>query len=550
MLEYIWFLIKKSLKFSKKVIFIVATYVIIIIAFIVLSPQQTITHQGQQSLYIPTSIEKNQQKKELYVKMRCFLDEKYCSSQTEKKLAIQRTKSLGKFFSTITIMPYLYPPASFSTWAANSLQNAGFIPKTYATGIGFASIQTYSIIWLTFRNISFVLLVLVLVTIGFMVMFRMKVNPQTIVTLENSLPRIIVTIIMVTFSFAIAGLLIDLMYISTAIIVSIFSHINGLDAAKTSQEISSYLEANPATILGKLLGGRGLFKDVKTIFAIGPLMLDIFNRWWGALFRVAVVIPTTIFITLPMVNNAKIYNWLTDLISKIEGKLGILIADVAIASKIVHGIADLLIYGPEIILAVALAFILGPLLIGIIIFLTILFLAFRVLIMVLVAYVNIILLIIFSPLLIMFNAIPGNNAFSSWLKGLTVELLTFPILVTILLTGHTLLNVINVTSPNIFHPPFTKGMDPDALSLLISMTVLFMTPDLIKLAKKLLNPKPIPMPKFSPGVFFGGVGSLGSGFQTGMGFASTAAYIGPVAKILKNTLNIEFPHSGAIGGKK
>src|SRR3989338_6027917 len=64
--------------------------------------------------------------------------------------------------------PYANPPASGIAWLNNSLQDAGFIPSTYAaTGTGFASIQGYMPIWKLFRDISYLLLVIFILVIGF-----------------------------------------------------------------------------------------------------------------------------------------------------------------------------------------------------------------------------------------------------------------------------------------------------------------------------------------------------------------------------------------------
>lgn len=65
-------------------------------------------------------------------------------------------------------------------------------------------------IWANMRNIAYVLFILVMLVAGFMIMFRHKLGGQTLVALGNTLPNIIIALILVTFSFAIAGLVIDL----------------------------------------------------------------------------------------------------------------------------------------------------------------------------------------------------------------------------------------------------------------------------------------------------------------------------------------------------
>jgi hypothetical protein len=65
-------------------------------------------------------------------------------------------------------------------------------------------------IWANVRNLSYVFFIIVMLVAGFMIMFRHKIGGQTLVTLGNSLPNVILALILVTFSFAIAGLVIDL----------------------------------------------------------------------------------------------------------------------------------------------------------------------------------------------------------------------------------------------------------------------------------------------------------------------------------------------------
>ncbi len=64
-------------------------------------------------------------------------------------------------------------------------------------------------IWTVVRNASYALLVVVLVIVGFLIMIRWKTDPRTAVTLQNSLPRIAIAMLLITFSFAIAGLMVD-----------------------------------------------------------------------------------------------------------------------------------------------------------------------------------------------------------------------------------------------------------------------------------------------------------------------------------------------------
>ena len=84
-----------------------------------------------------------------------------------------------------------------------------------------------SVLWAEARNITYVFFIIIMLVVGFMIMFRSKLGGQTLVTLGNTLPNIILALIGVTFSFAIAGLIIDLGGVIMQILDDIFLNVSG-----------------------------------------------------------------------------------------------------------------------------------------------------------------------------------------------------------------------------------------------------------------------------------------------------------------------------------
>lgn len=82
--------------------------------------------------------------------------------------------------------------------------------SVYADGYGDLKGSNVIALWSKVRDISYVIYVIIMIVIGFMIMFRHKIGGQAMVTLGNSIPKLIVSLVLVTFSFAIMGLLIDL----------------------------------------------------------------------------------------------------------------------------------------------------------------------------------------------------------------------------------------------------------------------------------------------------------------------------------------------------
>lgn len=103
--------------------------------------------------------------------------------------------------------------------------------RLYAYESGYDELVATGVnkIWSFTRNITYVLFVIIMIVVGFMIMFRSKLGGQTLVTLGNTLPNIIIAIIGVTFSFAIAGLVIDIGGLIMAILLDIFSGMSGVD---------------------------------------------------------------------------------------------------------------------------------------------------------------------------------------------------------------------------------------------------------------------------------------------------------------------------------
>lgn len=91
----------------------------------------------------------------------------------------------------------------------------------YANGYKDLQDSGISSLWSATRNIAYAFYVVVMIIVGFMIMFRNKIGGQVMVTIGNSIPKIIVSLVLVTFSFAIIGLIIDFAGIVTNIIASV-----------------------------------------------------------------------------------------------------------------------------------------------------------------------------------------------------------------------------------------------------------------------------------------------------------------------------------------
>lgn len=90
-------------------------------------------------------------------------------------------------------------------------------------GYGYDTFIFLRPFWITFRNISYTFFVIITLVFAFMIMFRVKISPQTVISVQTALPKIILGIILVTFSYAIAGFMFDLMYVAIGLVSAFFT---------------------------------------------------------------------------------------------------------------------------------------------------------------------------------------------------------------------------------------------------------------------------------------------------------------------------------------
>jgi hypothetical protein len=90
-------------------------------------------------------------------------------------------------------------------------------------GYGYDGLKPIQSMWKASRDTAFSFFVLITIIFAFMIMFRVKINPQTVVSIQSAIPKIVIALLEVTFSYAIAGFLIDLMYVVIAVFSTAFA---------------------------------------------------------------------------------------------------------------------------------------------------------------------------------------------------------------------------------------------------------------------------------------------------------------------------------------
>jgi len=184
----------------------------------------------------------------------------------------------------------LAPPVSSIQYVAYLKNNFGVVKSTYAAegdekifnpcidsnrGVGFCSILPILDLWVAMRNIVYLILILIFIVIGVGIMLRIHIDPRTVMTVQNQIPKIIGGIIVISFSFAIAGFLIDVMWVTTYLFATILGTATGLESEKM---INIVRAANPIDAANSIANGGVIDIAAKASQALAELVSMAFQN--------------------------------------------------------------------------------------------------------------------------------------------------------------------------------------------------------------------------------------------------------------------------------
>lgn len=370
------------------------------------------------------------------------------------------------------------PPAHTRDYVMNLAQNFGVSKTAFAriiiddcrdkaadcydyptnnSGVGFQSLSPLIRVWEAFRNIVYLLFVLVFIVIGVAIMLRIKIDPRTVMTIQNQIPKIIIGLILVTFSFAIAGFLIDLMWTAIYLIYGVFQ---GIQAQIPGLDISSL---NPVTFQGdNPIGAAGGIGGVSTIAhhaagSVGGIIASLFDNTFGSGYG-------TIFTTL--VGSGAGLAVGGPVGAAVGAVIGGVLGGVVGAGKILGFIGGMIAY--------------------LIIVIALLWALFRVWFTLLMAYIMILIDVVFAPFWILAGLLPGSKlSFNTWLRDIVANLAAFPAVIMMFLLGRTFIDVFATAKfTGQFVPPLIGNPgDMKSLGALIGLGIILTTPNAVKMMK-------------------------------------------------------------------
>ncbi|OGM76899.1 hypothetical protein A2210_00010 [Candidatus Woesebacteria bacterium RIFOXYA1_FULL_40_18] len=149
-------------------------------------------------------------------------------------------------------------PLSAITYFKNLARKFHIVPEAQAqAGFGFRALDPVLSLWRGVRNITYLLFIFITIALAFMIMFRVKISPQTAVTVQSAIPKVAITLILVTFSYAIAGFMVDLMYVVTGILGIVMS--STFPGAAAGVNINNFYDLIRGPFGGGIIGWSAVY---------------------------------------------------------------------------------------------------------------------------------------------------------------------------------------------------------------------------------------------------------------------------------------------------
>jgi hypothetical protein len=318
--------------------------------------------------------------------VQCFLNNSLniasCEADIKNLLTFDtNTSKLAESYTTVPQNTSLWGlvfadrPFSGISYVKEHLQNFSLVPVVHAqtVGFGFTALKPIQNMWSASRDIAFGLFVLAAIVFSFMIMFRVKISPQVVISVQSAIPKLIISLILVTFSYAIAGFMVDLMYVVIGLLSVVGERFLPIHGTAVVQGLFNFLT------LGQ------------------PFNINIQIGVFGLLLVYMMLFPIAMFIVL-------------------FTQIGL------IGTSLLGALAGLGLAALTPVIPVLIIF-------GVIVFVILMLIAgwsvIKVFWALLKTFANILLLVIFAPLQIVAGVVIPNFGFGQWLKSLASNLAVF-----------------------------------------------------------------------------------------------------------------------------
>lgn len=373
--------------------------------------------------------------------------------------------AIGLMGKMITVL--YTPPIHTNEYVRYLTQNFGIAKTAYADqgdrGLGFAGLSPLIKLWSVFRNVVYLIIVLIFIIVGLTIMLRIKIDARTVMSIENQLPKVIISLLLVTFSFAIAALLIDVMYVAIFLVFNLF---NNPDVMCPNQQRDCKPRINIIDVQQNFNGQNalGFFNNLndfsKTVTYSAGGVKDVVRD---------------LFSTKSYKSRDWELSW-ESIVGKIGEAVNFANNGFAFLFGGIAGVLALLIFSIALLWAL-----------------------FRLWFELIKAYIFFLIDVVFAPFFIITGVFPGGLGFGGWLRDVLSNLSPFPVTITMFLLGNAFMSqfdqqgadrfTLNPTNPHpLFVPPLIGNPnDSQAIMSLIGFGIILITPQVVIMMKDVLK---------------------------------------------------------------
>jgi hypothetical protein len=368
--------------------------------------------------------------------------------------------------------------ADAATPAANNAQCS----KTF--GYGFCGLTPIFTLWTGVRDFAYVMLTVLFIAIGIGVMLRFRVDPRTVMTLQNQIPRVVVAILLITFSYAIAGAMIDIMWTATYAGINFITQQSNVEiciptAKPLSEALDQRLNDDPLSFTNTI------FRRINPGNNCNGLGVDsgILSLSSGVSAALGTLVTQT----------------LKDLLG-INSGCGIDLNPFHdIGCVATDAIGTFLLWVSEQI-------------VKLIIIIALLIALFRLWFQLIKCYVTFLIFVIMGPLWIVFGLIPGRPlGFEKWLRIVFANLAVFPLVAFLLAFARVIVDAVpqGANPTNTFIPPLVGNPNISSFATFIGFGAIMLAPTVPDLIKERMKAT--------------GQAKFGASIAAGLGYAAGAA---------------------------
>ena len=292
-------------------------------------------------------------------------------------------------------------------------------------------------IWSRSLNIVYVLYVVIFIIVGFMIMFRKKLQGNITVTFSRALPNLIISLILATFSFALVGFMMDVGKITMNVSKSIFSDIyKDINDAPSNNETYEVIETKNVWHLAngiytKTNTDKGVGDALKKIPVVGDTLAKLIvsdgESIWGGIARGGLYGLTYSYLNGaldPLIDKLNPSNSVDQEITVGANAVGVAESTTEILAPLVF-VAEFSLSALLYNLRVTASYLLlGQILKILVIIVICFYAAFKVFIALLTTYLKLFGNVILAPFQMLMGAIPGNtNQITNWFKSVAANCL-------------------------------------------------------------------------------------------------------------------------------